>query len=198
VQLDDSALVIVSGAPASGKTTLAQRLAGDLHLPLIAKDALKETLADAVGAPADVEASTRLGVAAYRVLYLSAGELLRAGNGVIIESNFRRGLSEAELRPLLALGRACLVHCHARAGVIMARYAERFARGERHPAHLDAARHDALLDDLAGARFDPLDLLIPALVVDTTDGLSPGYDEVRSFVATSIALPAPAAAKVAR
>jgi hypothetical protein len=78
----------------------------------------------------------------------------------------------------------------------MTRYAGRFARGERHPAHLDAARSEALTSDLAEGRFDPLDLPVPAIVVDTTDGLAPAYDELRGFVATSCGLPG--TAEVAR
>lgn len=187
VQSNRPALVIVSGAPASGKTTLARRLAGDLRLPLLAKDALKETLADALGAPADVPASTRLGTAAYAVLYLVAEELLRAGQGLVLESNFRRGLSENELRPLLALARARLVLCRAPDEVIMARYAERFARGDRHAAHLDADRAEALRTDLASGRFEPLELGIPTTVVDTSDGLVPAYEAVRDFVMSPLA-----------
>lgn len=34
-------LILVSGAPASGKTTLALRLAQELHLPALCKDAIK-------------------------------------------------------------------------------------------------------------------------------------------------------------
>ena len=187
VQSDRPALVIVSGSPASGKTTLARRLAGDLQLPLLAKDALKESLADALGPPADVAASMRLGTAAYTVLYLQAEELLRAGHGVVLESNFRRGLSEDELRPLLALGCACVVLCGARDEVIMARYAERFARGERHAAHLDADRSEGLRADLAAGRFEPLELDVPTIVIDTTDGLTPPYEAVRDFVTSPTA-----------
>src|SRR3712207_7266008 len=40
VQTGGPTLVIVSGAPAAGKTTLARRLATELWLPLIAKDAI--------------------------------------------------------------------------------------------------------------------------------------------------------------
>jgi predicted kinase len=184
VQSRPPALVIVSGAPGSGKTTLARRLAQDLRLPLLNKDTLKESLADAMGVPADVPASMRLGDGAYAVLYLTAASLLEAGCGVVVESNFRREVSEPDLLPLLG-GRsdACLVHCSADAATLSARYADRFARGERHAAHLDGDRAAGLVDDLAAGRFDPLRLPIPTLVVDTTDGLSPPYEAIREFAA---------------
>jgi hypothetical protein len=44
----------------------------------------------------------------------------------------------------------------------------------------------------AAGRFDPLDLPVPTMVVDTTDGLAPAYDEVRRFAGSSFVLPATA------
>lgn len=176
-------LVIISGAPGSGKTTLARRLAFDLRLPLLSKDDLKEALADAIGLPPDVPASMRLGAGAYAALYLVAQRLLDARAGLIIESNFRRGVSETELRPLLTWSDPGLIHCAAAPEVVGERYAARHDRGDRHPSHLDADRAAALADDLTAGRFDPLDLPIPTLVVDTTDGWRPPYEDIRDFAA---------------
>ena len=45
-------LVLVTGAPASGKTTLADRLGPALCLPVLSRDRLKALLADALPEPA--------------------------------------------------------------------------------------------------------------------------------------------------
>ncbi|HEX2220913.1 MAG TPA: AAA family ATPase [Candidatus Limnocylindria bacterium] len=175
-------LVIVSGAPAAGKTTVATRLARDLRVPLLAKDELKEALGDALGAPRDVAASQRLGRAAYAALFATARRILESGIGLVLESNFRRGGSEAELAPLVAAADARLVHCTARPALLRARYERRFTSGRRHPVHLDGERAMALGEDLEAGRFEPLELPIPRLVVDTSDGMTPGHEEQLQFV----------------
>jgi hypothetical protein len=40
-----------------------------------------------------------------------------------------------------------------------------------------------LADDLASGSYEPLDLPVPTLVVETTNGLRPIYEEVRDFAA---------------
>jgi predicted kinase len=175
-------LVIVSGAPGAGKTTLGRTISAHLKLPFLAKDELKEALGDELGAPRDVPASQRLGLAAYRILYTVTARILESGGGAVIESNFRRGQSEPELRSIVELGDARLVHCSAAAETIQARYAERYRRGDRHPVHLDALRAGALADDLTTGRFEPLDLDVPSLQVATDDGYEPGLDRILEFL----------------
>ena len=42
-------LMIILGSPASGKTTLARRLAAELAVPCLCKDDVKEALFDVLG-----------------------------------------------------------------------------------------------------------------------------------------------------
>lgn len=182
-------LVIVSGAPASGKSSLAQRLAGDLRLPLLGKDACKELLADALGPPPDVAASMQLGRAAYAILYHVAARLLDAGCGVIIESNFRRGLSEGEILPLLKDAAGVQVHCSAPATVLEQRYAERAAAGARHAAHLDADRAMDLTADLTAGRFQALELGVPVVGAELDGDWRPSYPQIREAVARARGAP---------
>src|SRR2546429_9094153 len=95
-------LVIVAGAPATGKTTLARDLGGSLELPVITKDDIKEALA-APFPTGDLDWSRQLGVAAYSVLFTVAHHVLAGGQGgLILESHFRCGISGPPPRALAA------------------------------------------------------------------------------------------------
>ncbi|MCA1587612.1 MAG: ATP-binding protein [Chloroflexi bacterium] len=184
---DRPILVVVSGAPGSGKTTLATRLSEELGLILLARDPIKEALGDAVGRPDDVAGSQRLGRAAYAALFALAAEVLGTGRGVVLESNFRRGSAEPEIAALGTSRDTRLVHCTAPPDLIARRYRSRFEAGERHPVHLDGDRDDALRGDLVTGRFDPIELGCPTLVVDTSSGYRPSLEAILAFVRSDAA-----------
>jgi len=87
--------VVVSGPPASGKSTIAPALAAALGLPLIAKDTIKDALMEQLGAPS-IEASRELGRAAVRVLLAVA----RQCRGAVLESVWHRSAASEELAAL--------------------------------------------------------------------------------------------------
>jgi predicted kinase len=61
-------VIVVSGAPGTGKSTIAAALAADLRWPLLALDAIKEALADVLGL-GDEDWSDRVGSAAAEVIF---------------------------------------------------------------------------------------------------------------------------------
>jgi predicted kinase len=167
-------LVIVAGAPGSGKTTLAHTLGRALALPVITKDDVKEALA-APFATGGRDWSRQLGVAAYSVYYAVAERILAAGQGLVLDSNFRIGISEEPLRALASLAPSVVIVC--RTPKARERFAERAALG-RHRVHADSA----VLDEWSGDdSVFQIDIGTPRLVVDTTDGYSPDLERIAAF-----------------
>src|SRR5579871_2606062 len=77
-------IVLISGAPGAGKTTLALPLAERLSWPLITKDHIKETLFDSMGGVGDsLEESRRFGAGAMETLWALAARCPQ----VIIEAD---------------------------------------------------------------------------------------------------------------
>jgi predicted kinase len=129
----DPLFVVVSGRPGSGKSTVAAQLASALGLSLLAKDAIKQTLVDVLGAP-DVEASRELGRAARLVLTTVAA----SSTGAVLDSVWPPGDgAEAALRTLP--GRVVEVHCDIAPELAVQRYQARESqRGAS--AQVDAER----------------------------------------------------------
>jgi predicted kinase len=126
-------LVVVTGHPATGKTTVARALAAELALPAFHKDVIKEQLAEAVGF-SDRASSQRLGHAATLVLYDIAERLLGAGQSVLLESNFPAEFSSAPLRSSAERHGARVVQVVLRAPQEVMEH--RFAQRDRHPVHV--------------------------------------------------------------
>jgi predicted kinase len=126
-------LTIILGVPASGKTTLALRLAVDLSLACLCKDDIKEALFDSLGT-GDRRWSGTLSEASFAVLGRLAGAQLALGRSVIVEGNWRAAHA-AVLRAALCDGAARATHvwCCAELAEIVRRVTQR----KRHAGHLD-------------------------------------------------------------
>jgi predicted kinase len=171
-----SRLVIVGGAPATGKTTLALALGASLGLPVITKDDIKEALATPF-ATGDRDWSRQLGAAAYAVLFVVAERILSARSGLILETNFRRGVADTPLRALARLAPTVVIVCRVPDPLRRKRFEDRAARG-RHRVHIDGAVLEEWNED--DAEF-LIDIGAPRLVADTSDGYSPDLEQIAAF-----------------
>jgi predicted kinase len=182
-------LVVVSGKPGSGKSTLAQRL-GDrsaLWLPVISHDAIRSALRPVGGSP-----ETRGAVPVERsigLFYDTIARFLEAGASVIAELSWRRGISEGDLGRVARLARAVDVHCEVPVAVAHRRFVERerALRPDVAPADGPAGHivRQMARGEFPWDVFDPLDLDMPRIRVDTGDGYRPGLEEVARFCWTA-------------
>ena len=155
-------LVVVTGAPAAGKTTVARELATRRGLPLIAKDTIKEALFDGLGT-GDVAWSQRLGPPTFGVMLALAEESLAAGASLVLEANFVRG-GEVAARVAALPARFVQIHCSAPLEVLLERYSSR----ERHPGHVDSERLGPMRELIENGSYEPLDLPGETIRLDTS------------------------------
>lgn len=148
--------VIVTGPPASGKSTVAPALARELRLPLIAKDVIKDAMIEVLP-PADVEESRRLGTAAVAVMFAVA----RTSQSAVLESVLRRSTAGSQIRTLDAP--VVEVFCRAPQDVCKSRYASR--AGTRLAGYFDDLRTDEELWN--PDNIDPVAGGWPVIEVDT-------------------------------
>lgn len=161
-------LVIVTGPPASGKTSIVEQLAKSMKLPLFTKDEIKERFADVLGETA-LEHASELGKGSQLQLVAIAEELVTTGHSVVVESFFHKGITEPQFEPLLHIANTVVVHITADEDSLLQRYTERMDDPSRHEIHNAEGTPEELRKVLQQGLGDPLDLDCPLIVLDTTD-----------------------------
>ena len=171
---DRPTLVVVSGPPGSGKTTLAHEIARTIGCPAVCRDEIKEGMAHATPGfapgPGDVLTARTLPVF-FGVLEL----LLTAGVTTVAEAAFQDRVWRPRLTPLLPIAQVRIVHCVVAAEMA----AERALRRGQRAAHADPEPAEHLRRHRA---FDRVSMKVPWIEVDTTSGYQPGIEQITAFI----------------
>lgn len=186
--MSSTLLVIVTGPPASGKSSIARRIAGRFGLPNVNKDGIKETLFDSLGWR-NRRQSARVNQATRSLLFHFADVLLAAGRPFVLESNFRPRRDEPAFRRLAERYpfRPLQVHCDAPAEYLVRRFYGRWQAGRRHPGHADNLTASDIMQDIRSGQFGVLDIGGTVYRLDTGDfesiDFAPLYEAVRVALA---------------
>lgn len=162
-------VIIISGPPCTGKTTVGKRLAEAFNLPFINKDEIKELLFERLGWR-DRPWSKQLSLASYDLLFYFTESQLKAGNSLIVESNFN---PEIDTRKFLDLKEkygfvAFEIQCQADGEVLLQRFKQRANSGARHPGHVDQVTINELNESLRKGKQPPLEIGATIFRIDTT------------------------------
>ena len=129
-------MIVLTGMPASGKSTVAAKLADALSLPVLAKDEFKEALFDTIGFSYYAE-KRKLDHAANAVLLRAAEAMLRSGQSVILDNNFDGAAAEALNALTERMGARCVtVFFGGDTEAFYRRYVERDRLHLRHLGHV--------------------------------------------------------------
>lgn len=154
-------LVVVSGLPASGKSTVGAYLSTGLSLPLLDKDAVLEALFDSLGCE-DRDQRERLSRASDEVLL----RLARESTAAVVVNWWNQDSAPGRLAE--AADSLVEVFCDCPLDVA----ADRFEVRERHPGHLDRTMTTAEREPgrrlLRDTYRGPLGLGGPLVTVDTS------------------------------
>ena len=175
--------ILVTGIPASGKSTIAEYLAKELCLPCFSKDAFKEILFDTIGFRSREE-KVALGVAAMELMYDAAERLMQRGLPFLLENNFEH-VSKPRLSELLEryAYTAVTVTLTGDYRAIYRRFLARNQSPERHRGHIVNDRYpedgtraeppqipfEAFVAGIAARGMDTFTANGAQITVDTTD-----------------------------
>jgi predicted kinase len=169
-------VLVVSGAPGTGKSTVATALADSLRWPVLALDTIKEALADVLGL-GEEGWSDRIGDAAAEIVFRLSAQFPE----VIAEGWWRGARRERALGEFTG---AVEVFCYCDPQLARSRMRSRHDTG-RHPIHRDVI-NPSILDQAAAlaGTVTPLGLGAALVRVDTGQDGAPA----RAVAAAAAAL----------
>ncbi|MEK7620251.1 MAG: ATP-binding protein [Patescibacteria group bacterium] len=177
-------LIVIGGAPATGKSVLADKIQAATGYHRVSKDLLKEHLFDVIEFR-DRQWSREIGALAFP-LFMGVVEMyLKRGESVIIDNPFVHVDDLAWFEKFVELYNTEIIQVHLMAdpAILRQRFVER-ATTHRHPGHNDAL--EEVLEEFDARWFNksfiPLPLGIKIKIVDTTDFSIVDHDEILRWI----------------
>jgi 2-phosphoglycerate kinase len=183
-------IIVFTGLPGTGKTTLSRRVANTLRIPLIAKDNIKEIMYDKIGW-SDKAFSAKLAHATFGIMDYVTEQHLKNGLSLALESNYLPKLASNKFQEWQRLYNCQIVQivCRTEVDVLARRYFDR-QHADRHPGHNDTGTvRDYKIDfnrRIGNSEDQPMSIDGPVRIVDTTDFSTVNVSKITEWVRTNI------------
>jgi cytidylate kinase len=170
-------IILITGHPGTGKTTLAEALSDHFAMPLITKDAFKERMFDTLGY-SDKAWSLKVSSASHRIIDYLLEQELAASRSLILESNFKPECDDQRFQQIRTRHPSFWIQvlCWAQGDVLFERYMTRQEGAERHPGHVEVATPKETRLAMGSGRADVLTMPDVTFELDTTDLSAVAYD----------------------
>lgn len=181
-------IIIITGRPAAGKSTLAKWLSQELKFALVSKDSIREALFDRLGWK-DRKWAQELGKASVDMMFYFAKAALEVGHSIIMDNTFDPAVSVSRFQTIKDQydAESIQIICDASNEILFERFKARYVSGDRHPGHGD----EAVLDDLntfLSSDYSPfLDIGGPIIEVDTNDFSKVDYQGILKQIESLVA-----------
>ena len=176
-------LIVVTGSPASGKTTLAHILADKINCPLISRDQLKEGLVNTLNLTHN-QLDKSVDFHVYDTFFETIDLLVSKQISIVIEAAFQDKLWRPKLLNLLDKADIKIIVCKANAGLIKTRFSNRLSNNpDREKYHGDQSvslskeQFTSMIEN-----YKPVSIDVATLQVDTTNNYNPAIEEIIKFI----------------
>lgn len=181
-----SNIILISGAPCTGKTTLAKKLIRKFNFPLISKDQIREVLFDNFDYLDQINYKG-ISTANYALMELFATSIVSAGDSFIMETVFNEKLNN-RLRELKKEYKANIieVNLYAEPEILYERFEKRASK-DRHEGHGDLKRLKEWKKTLHATSQDPTDLYDHLIRMDVSHFRGAMHTTILEFIESKLA-----------
>ena len=182
--MNDPLLIIVTGRPGSGKTTLAHALAHTIRCPALCCDEFKEGLVNTLRETVPPDTHSPLNQQVYSSFFQAIELLLHNGISLVAEAAVQHKLWQPKLEPLQAIAQIRILVCSIDPLLARARMRERgLADPQREAYHPINSLQQQMTDvePPLGVYEPPHLTAVPVFSVDTMDGYKPTLQQIKDW-----------------